>query len=95
MAASGRLSDAEIAAGLERLDGWELVAGKLHRDLRFRDFGEAFAFMLRVAMIAEKRDHHPEWSNVYDRVAIDLVSHDAGGISQRDLDLAAAIDELV
>jgi len=95
MAAGRKLSDAEVAAGIAQLSDWQLVAGKLHRELRFRNFSEAFGFMTRVAMLAEVRDHHPEWSNVYDRVVIDLQTHDAGGISQRDFDLATAIDRLL
>ncbi len=86
------LTDAQIADFLDARPGWELVDGKLHRELRFADFVEAFAFMTRVAMVAEKRNHHPEWSNVYNQVTIDLTSHDAGGITQRDLDLAETID---
>jgi 4a-hydroxytetrahydrobiopterin dehydratase len=95
MAGVRKLTDGEVTAGLEHLPEWELVAGKLHRELRFRDFVEAFGFMARVALLAEKRDHHPEWSNVYDRVVIDLRTHDAGGISQKDFDLATAIDHLL
>ncbi len=95
MAAVRKLTDAEFAAVIADLSDWQLVEGKLHRELRFRDFSEAFGFMTRVAMLAEARDHHPEWSNVYDRVVIDLQTHDAGGISQKDFDLAAAIDRLL
>ena len=95
MAAGRKLTDAEVAAGIAELPDWQLVVGKLHRELRFRDFSEAFGFMTRVAMLAEARDHHPEWSNVYDRVVIDLQTHDAGGISQKDFDLAVAIDRLL
>lgn len=71
---------------------WDLVSGKLHRELRFQNFVEAFSFMTAVALHAEKADHHPEWSNIYNRVTIDLVTHDAKGITQLDLDLAATID---
>ena len=71
---------------------WSLVDGKLHRELRFADFVAAFGFMTRVAILAEKLDHHPEWSNVYGRVVVDLVTHDAGGITERDFALAAHID---
>lgn len=73
---------------------WDLVSGKLHRELTFANFVEAFSFMSAVALHAEKADHHPEWSNVYNRVTIDLVTHDASGITQLDLDLAAVIDSL-
>jgi 4a-hydroxytetrahydrobiopterin dehydratase len=65
------------------------------RKFKFADFGQAFAFMTRVALIAEKRDHHPEWSNVYNWVEITLTTHDAGGLSQRDVDMAGAIDGLI
>ena len=95
MAAMHKLTDEEVVAGLARLPDWELVADKLHRALDFRNFREAFGFMTRVALIAEKRDHHPEWSNVYARVVIDLQTHDAGGITQKDFDLSTAIDDLL
>lgn len=74
--------------------GWELVDGKLHRELRFDSFVEAFSFMSAVALVAEKMDHHPAWSNVYDTVTIDLWSHDAGAVTDRDHELATRIDEL-
>jgi 4a-hydroxytetrahydrobiopterin dehydratase len=95
MPGARKLTDAEIDAGLAGLPEWHLVAGKLHRELRFSDFVEAFAFMTRVALLAEKRDHHPEWSNVYAKVVIDLTTHDAGGITALDLELAAAIELLL
>jgi 4a-hydroxytetrahydrobiopterin dehydratase len=89
-----RLSDAEVAAGLAERPAWRLVEGRLHRELRFADFGAAFGFMARVALEAEKLDHHPDWSNVYDRVVIDLRTHDAGGVTEKDFALAAAIDRI-
>jgi 4a-hydroxytetrahydrobiopterin dehydratase len=76
-------------------DGWDVVDGKLHRELTFKNFSEAWAFMNRVALLAEKRDHHPDWSNSWNTVVIDLVSHDKGEITDRDRDLAAAINSLV
>lgn len=76
-------------------DGWEVVDGKLHRELAFADFSEAFAFMTRVALAAEKADHHPDWSNSWNRVTIDLVSHDAGGLTARDVALAEAVNALL
>lgn len=76
-------------------DGWEVVDGKLHRELSFADFSEAFAFMTRVALAAEKADHHPDWSNSWNTVTIDLVSHDAGGLTARDVALAEAITALL
>jgi 4a-hydroxytetrahydrobiopterin dehydratase len=74
---------------------WTTVDGRLHRSFQFADFSEAWAFMSRVALLAERHDHHPDWSNSWNRVVIDLVSHDAGGITDRDHALAAAIDALV
>jgi 4a-hydroxytetrahydrobiopterin dehydratase len=76
-------------------DGWDVVDGKLHRELTFKNFSEAWAFMNRVALLAEKRDHHPDWSNSWNTVVIDLVSHDKGEITDRDRDLATAINSLV
>ena len=75
--------------------GWEVVDGKLHRELSFADFSEAFAFMTRVALAAEKADHHPDWSNSWNTVTIDLVSHDADGLTQRDTALAERINQLL
>lgn len=76
-------------------DGWEIADGKLHRELTFKNFSEAWAFMSRVALLAEKRDHHPDWSNSWNTVTIDLVSHDKGEVTDRDRDLATAINALV
>jgi 4a-hydroxytetrahydrobiopterin dehydratase len=90
-----RLDDAELAARMSELPGWTVTGGKLHRELRFPSFVDAFGFMARLALIAEKSDHHPEWSNVYDRVVIDLTTHDAGGITERDVALAAAANRLL
>ncbi len=90
-----KLSDNEIQAALTGLSGWSLADGKLHFERTFGDFKEAFAFMTRVALAAEQANHHPEWFNVYNRVRIDLTTHDAGGISQRDLDLAQQINAFV
>jgi 4a-hydroxytetrahydrobiopterin dehydratase len=90
-----KLGAAKLRAGLARLPGWELRAAKLRREFAFADFSAAFAFMTRVALLAEKADHHPDWSNSWNKVAIELSSHDAHGLTQRDLDLAAAIDGLL
>ena len=76
-------------------EGWTVVDGKLHRELEFADFSEAFGFMTRVALAAEKANHHPDWSNSWNTVVIDLVSHDAGGLTDRDRALAEAINALV
>jgi 4a-hydroxytetrahydrobiopterin dehydratase len=74
-------------------EGWAVVDGKLHRELEFLDFVEAFGFIVMVAMLAEKADHHPDWSNSYNKVVLDLVSHDKGGITDRDHALATAINK--
>ncbi len=95
MSPARRLPEPEIRAALADLPGWEHREGRLHRELRFRDFVEAFGFMSRVALLAERADHHPDWSNVYNRVVIDLVTHDAGGITERDLSLAREIEALL
>lgn len=87
-----RLNDEEIAAALAGRSGWALVDGKLHREFKFADFIEAFGFMSRVALAAERMDHHPEWFNVYNRVVVDLRTHDCDGISDRDFALAGKID---
>ena len=88
------LNPAELASLATTLPNWQKVAGKLHRDLVFADFVEAFAFMTKVALIAEAMNHHPEWSNVWNRVSIDLITHDIGGLSNLDVELAQRIDEL-
>lgn len=95
MAPAKKLADREVATAIARLPGWSVVNGRLHRDLVFADFAAAFAFMARVAALAEERDHHPDWSNVYDRVTIDLTTHDAGGITGKDVDLAGAIERVL
>jgi 4a-hydroxytetrahydrobiopterin dehydratase len=92
-----QLDEDERAIALDELGDWDFDEGRdaLTRQFVFGDFSEAFAFMARVAMLAEKADHHPEWSNVYNRVDIALTTHDAGGLSHRDVDLAKAIDALL
>ncbi len=88
-----KLTEAEIQARIVELDGWRYnEAGKLEKHYRFSDFQQAFGFMTRVALIAEKMDHHPDWSNVWNQVHIELNSHDAGGITERDFRLAKAIN---
>jgi 4a-hydroxytetrahydrobiopterin dehydratase len=76
------------------MSAWEEQNGKLHREFTFANFSEAWAFMSRVALLAEKSDHHPDWSNSWNKVVIDLVSHDAGGVTDRDRQLAEKIDGL-
>ena len=91
-----RLDDAARAGLAAALPGWAMVAGRdaIRREFRFADFSAAWGFMARVALLAEAQDHHPEWSNVWNRVEITLTTHDAGGLSARDLRLATAIDVL-
>ena len=91
-----KLSAQEIESGLQGLSGWshDPSAAVLRRSFSFRDFGEAFGFITRVALAAEKADHHPEWSNVWNRVDIRLTTHDAGGLTGRDVALAKRIDAL-
>ena len=91
------LSDEDRAALPSTLPGWSPVEGRdaIRRTFEFADFSAAFAFMTRVALIAEKLDHHPDWSNSYDRVVIELSSHDVGGLSARDVRMAEAIDALL
>lgn len=90
-----KMTTQQVEAGLNDLPGWELKAAKLHRELRFKNFVQAFGFMTQVALLAESADHHPEWFNVYNRVTIDLTTHEANGISQRDFDLAKKINGIV
>jgi 4a-hydroxytetrahydrobiopterin dehydratase len=92
-----KLTDVERTTALAALPEWtvEPVRDGITRTFKFTDFVEAFGFMTRVAILAEKADHHPEWSNVYSRVEILLTTHDAGGLSQRDIDLATQIDALI
>ena len=89
------LTTAQIDQLAEDLPQWSLVGGKLHREFRFADFSEAFGFMSRVALAAEALGHHPEWSNVWNRVVIELTTHDTGGLSNLDLALARLIDDLL
>jgi 4a-hydroxytetrahydrobiopterin dehydratase len=95
--AIAELTDTERTATLAELTEWSLAreAKAIERKFVFADFSEAFAFMTRVALLAEQHDHHPEWSNVYNRVEIALTTHDAGGLSARDVAMAKAIDALV
>lgn len=87
------LTDAEVQAGLQRLPGWTVLNGKLHRECKFGDFSEAFGFMASCALVAQKQDHHPEWFNVFNRVVVDLTTDDAGGISSLDFALATEMDK--
>jgi 4a-hydroxytetrahydrobiopterin dehydratase len=89
-----RLSDEEIEAALDGLDGWELRDGKLFREFVFADFVEAVGFMMRAAVRAQVLDHHPDWSNVYKTVRVELETHDVGGLSPLDFELAEQMNEL-
>lgn len=92
-----QLSEAERAEALDALPDWDYDEGRdaISRSIVFTDFAEAFGFMTQVALIAERADHHPEWTNVWNRVEIMLTTHDAGGLSARDVDLATAIDSIL
>lgn len=92
-----QLSQAERADALDGLPDWDVDEARdaITRTFTFDDFSQAFAFMTQVALLAEKADHHPEWSNVYNRVDVLLTTHDAGGLSERDIDMAQNIDSLV
>lgn len=89
-----KLNHDAISDAIASLEGWSVTEGKLHKEFKFANFVEAFGFMSKVAILAEKMNHHPEWFNVYNKVAIDLTTHDAGGITQNDLELAKQIETL-
>ena len=90
-----RLSPEEIDEEIKNLPGWSVVNEKLHREIEFDSFNQAFGFMTRAAMEIEKMNHHPEWYNVYNRLTIDLMTHDAGGITRNDINLAKILNSLV
>lgn len=92
--AAKKLTNSEIETHLEGIAGWSVEDGKLHKQFQFESFVEAFGFMTSLALIAEKMNHHPEWFNVYNRVTIDLMTHDAEGISDLDFKLAKEADAL-
>lgn len=87
-----KLETDEVARRLARMPGWRLENDKLRREFEFKNFNEAFAFMTRVALVAEQMNHHPEWFNVYSRVQVDLITHDVGGLSVLDFELAACMN---
>ena len=89
-----KLSDAEVQQELAKAKGWSLVNGKLHRAFECKDFAAAFGKMTQVALVAESMNHHPEWTNIYNKVDITLSTHDAGGLTELDIALAGAIDRL-
>jgi 4a-hydroxytetrahydrobiopterin dehydratase len=89
-----RFSGPELKDALSTLTGWDVVDGKLHKEYKFADFIHAFGFMATSALSIEKMGHHPEWFNVYNRVTVDLTTHDAGGITSKDAELAKVLDEV-
>ena len=89
-----KLSDEQIQAELNGLNGWSVLNGKLHKEFEFSDFNEAFGFMARASMHIEKMNHHPEWFNVYNKLIIDLMTHDASGITENDINLAKILNSL-
>ena len=90
-----RLSQTDIDEELKNLSGWNVVNEKLHKEFQFDSFNQAFGFMTRAAMEIEKMNHHPEWFNVYNRITIELTTHDAGGITKNDVNLARILNSLV
>ena len=91
-----KLTDKEIEVRLEKeLKSWKMKSNQLSREIEFKDFIEAFGFMTQVALLAQQANHHPEWSNVYNKVKINLNTHDAGGITKKDFDLAIEIEDLL
>ena len=89
-----KLSSEEVSSALVSLPEWSISDGKLHRDYKFPDFAHAFGFMAAVATAAEKMDHHPDWTNVYNRVIVNLYTHDVGGITELDLKLAGIMEKV-
>ncbi len=94
--AIGRIDEAVLAAALTELPGWQRLSGRdaIAKSFRFKNFRHAFAFMSEIALLAEKADHHPEWTNVYNRLDIVLTTHEAGGLSERDVALARQIEKI-
>ncbi len=90
-----KLTEKQIAEGLEKLPGWTIKGGNLHHVFEFADFSEAFGFMTRAALIAESMGHHPDWSNVWNKVDVKLSTHSIGGISNLDFQLATKMQKLV
>ena len=90
-----KLSESSIEEKLKNLPGWSIKKDKLHKEFQFNDFNQAFGFMTRAAMEIEKMNHHPEWFNVYNRITVELTTHDAGGITKNDVDLARILNSLI
>ncbi len=89
-----KLGKKEIADGVKALKGWKLQKGKLHRTFECKDFIAAFGYMTRIALVAQEMNHHPEWCNVWNKVAIDLSTHSVGGLSNLDFELAGKIEQI-
>ena len=94
MATPHKLTEAQLEFVLKTLPGWTVQDGKLHREFKFADFAHAIGFMTVAAIGIEKANHHPEWFNVYNRVRVDLTTHDSGGITQKDADLAQTLEKI-
>ena len=90
-----RLSESDIKKELEKLVGWNVKNDKLHKEFQFDNFNQAFGFMTRAAMEIEKMNHHPEWFNVYNRITVNLTTHEAGSITNNDVNLAKILNSLV
>ena len=90
-----KLSTEQIEKELANLPGWAVVEGKLHKEFQFDDFIQAFGFMSKASMHIEKMNHHPEWFNVYNKLIVDLTTHDAGGITENDINLAKTLNSLL
>jgi 4a-hydroxytetrahydrobiopterin dehydratase len=86
------LTEKQIDKALAALPGWAFVDGRIQKEIRFKDFNEAFGFMTRVALVAEKMDHHPDWSNSWNVVCVGVVNHSAGGVTQQCIDFALAVE---
>ena len=89
-----RLTEEQVTSELNNLAGWSIKDGKLHKDYEFESFNQAFGFMVRASMEIEKMNHHPEWFNVYNKLSVDLMTHDAGGITKNDIELAKILNSL-
>jgi len=90
-----RLLESDIEEELKKLTGWSVKNDKLHKEFQFNNFNQAFGFMTRAAMEIEKMNHHPEWFNVYNRITVDLTTHDADGITNNDVNLARILNSLI
>jgi 4a-hydroxytetrahydrobiopterin dehydratase len=92
--AATKLAENEVAEELAKLKGWSVANGNLHRVFEFKDFSAAFGFMVRAALAAEKMDHHPDWSNSWNKVTVDLSTHSAGGLTKNDFELAGKMQQM-